>query len=107
MVLFTGTGYWNPLFWVIAFVIAVGIGLVLVAGAPKGKRNTGDAGMPFLSGNPEEIKKNVKVSNMFWGLMEALKGYFKIMDDMHTGILHDYVFWFVAVLAFSLIIVLF
>jgi len=106
MALFTNTGYWNPIFWLVSFLAAIALGLFLVRGAPIGKRLTGDAGMPFLSGNPEEVKKNIKVSNMFWGLMQALKGYFKVLDDMHTGILHDYVFWYVAVMAVALVIVL-
>ena len=106
MALLTNTGVWDPIFWTIAFLVAVAVGLFLVRGAPRGKQLTGDAGMPFLSGNPEEVKKNIQVSNMFWGLMQALKGYYKVMDDMHTGILHDYVFWYVAVLAVALVIVL-
>jgi hypothetical protein len=107
MPFYTGTGVWNPIFWSLAMLSAVIISLFLVSGSPTGKKNTGDAGMPFLSGNPEELRNNIKVSNMYWGLMEALKGYFKILDDMHTGILHDYVFWYVAVLAVALVIVLF
>ncbi len=107
MALFTNTGSWDPIFWIVSFLIAIGVGLVIVRGAPVGKKLTGDAGMPFLSGNPEAVEKNIKVSNMYWGLMEALKGYYKLLDDMHTGIMQDYVFWYVAAMAVALVIVLF
>ncbi|PJB21233.1 MAG: hydrogenase, partial [Euryarchaeota archaeon CG_4_9_14_3_um_filter_38_12] len=62
---------------------------------------------PFLSGNPEPEKENVHIraGNLFWGFTEALKDYYTPAVKEHTGIVNDYVYWFVIVLAVLFIII--
>lgn len=106
MVLNTGAGVWNPIFWLAALGIGLLVSYYFIAGSSTGTRSTGDKGMPFLSGNPETEKQHVKASNIYWGFLEALKGYYKVLGDIHTGLVSDYVFWFLGAIVVSTLIVL-
>ncbi len=106
MVLHTGAGVWNPVFWLGAMALSMAVAVFFVAGSTTGKRSTGDKGMPFLSGNAEVTKEHLKASNIYWGFLEALKGYYKVLADMHTGLVSDYVFWYLTALAAALVVVL-
>ena len=105
MVLNTGAGVWSPIIWLIALVIALAVSYYFIAGSSLGVPSTGDKGMPFLSGNPETEKQHMKASNIYWGFLEALKGYYKLLEDIHTGLLSDYVFWFLGAVVVSTLIV--
>ena len=105
--LVTGFGSWNPFFWILAFVIALIIGwLIWKKGEPSYTKNTEQV-KPYLSGNKEPSKGEVHVrsGNMYWGFTEALKGYYEFLVPLHTGILTDYILWFLGVVAVMLILV--
>lgn len=104
--LFTGFGMWNPLIWIIAFVI---IYLIVEFFRDHGNAKTkreGDALEPFVSGNPiTDEAMHIKASNVYWGFTEAMKGYYKTLTKMHTGIMSDYVYWYIGVLAIIIVFI--
>ena len=103
----TGSGFWNPLIWGIAIIVAFLI-MYIVRGFGKKeyKEKTGQTQV-FLSGNPEyeKEKMHIKGSNVYWGFTETLRWVYKVLEKMHTGNVSDYVLWFVVVLAVVFIIV--
>ena len=103
----TGSGFWNPIIWVSAIVIAFLIAYILRGrGKKEYKEETGQT-QAFLSGNPEYEKEqmHIKGSNVYWGFAESLKWVYNILLKMHNGNVNDYVLWFVIVLAILFILV--
>lgn len=97
----TGSGFWSPLVWGVAIVIALIIVYALRSfGRKDYKEKTGQT-QAFLSGNPEYEKEqmHVKASNMYWGFMEPMKFVYTILNKMHNGNISDYVLWFVIIMA--------
>lgn len=105
--LFTGNGFWHPLLWLLALAIALIVVLIIWSfGSPGYQRGT-EQTKPFLSGQPEKEKEHVRASNIYWGFLEALKGYYDPLVGGHTGIGSDYVAWFLGTLVIIAILVLF
>jgi len=103
----TGNGFWNPLIWIVAFVIIFLIVVILRGFGNKAyKKNTGQT-KAFLSGNPEYEKQqmHVKASNLYWGWTESMQGVINGLKKMHTGNVSDYVLWFVIVMGILLLFV--
>ncbi|NYT07474.1 MAG: hydrogenase [Methanomicrobiales archaeon] len=103
----TGTGFWNPLAWLIAVIAAtVIVYLILQRGEPGYKKGTAQT-TPFISGNPEPGKEmvHVRASNLYWGYLDALKGYYDLVVPAHTGVVNDYVLWYLGVTAALMIVV--
>ena len=102
-----GYAVWAPIIWLITLVI---IGIMALAWRNRGqksyKKGTTQADV-FLSGVkvPPEEQRHVKSENIYWGFFEALKGLYNVMIRPHTGIVNDYLLWFVAVLAITVLIV--
>ncbi|MEM0360004.1 MAG: hypothetical protein QXK06_01530 [Candidatus Diapherotrites archaeon] len=94
---------WSPLVFIVSIVL---VSLVVVVVRFFGKKDFVDGKFradAFLSGNKPEEKHEVKASNFFWGFFEALKGYYEKMLAIHTGLLNDYIFWFVFCVSLILI----
>ncbi len=93
-------GYWEPIIWVIAFIV-IAIMAYIVRSFGKKEYKKGEKLKPFLSGMEEPSKEEVHVraGNIYWGFIEALKGYYDTMKRMHTGIINDYIAWFVGISA--------
>ncbi len=104
----TTGGYWSPVVWIIAFLVAALVAYILW-GTGSREHKGGEQGTPFLSGHPGPSREDahVRAGNIYWGFTEALRGYYKWMKNIHTGIVNDYVLWFIgmAALFFILIIV--
>jgi len=103
----TGSGFWNPIIWVSAIVIAFLIMYILRGfGKKEYKEKTGQTQV-FLSGNPEYEKEqmHIKASNIYWGFTETLRWVYKVLQKMHTGDVSDYVLWFVIVMAVLFLVV--
>ncbi len=104
--LVTGFGLWNPLVWVIAFVLVyIGIKFLQDHGKPDTEKG-GDMVLPFTSGNyvtDEDVR--IKASNVYWGFVEAMKGYYATLSKIHTGIMSDYVYWYIGILAVIIILI--
>jgi hypothetical protein len=103
----TGSGFWNPLIWLSAMVIAFLIAYILRGMGRKEYKEKTDQTQSFLSGNPEYEKEqmHIKGSNVYWGFTESLKWGYNVLRRMHTGNVSDYVLWFVIVIATLFIVV--
>ena len=101
----TGSGTWNPLLWLLAFVVALGIAGLVRARGRKDFR-PGDGLKPFISGNeePENGGGHIPASNLYWGFTEAMKAYYQRLVPLHTGVPTDYVACLLGVMALMLVI---
>ena len=104
--LWTGSGFWNPLVWGVAIVIAFLIVYIIRGFGKIGFKKESEQTKVFLSGNPEyeKEKMHVKASNVYWGFMESLKWVYNIIEKMHTGNVSDYVLWFVIIMGIFFVI---
>jgi hypothetical protein len=102
----TGSGFWNPLLWLIIFGVAF---LVIYIYRGRGradyKKDT-EQTKAFLSGNEEYDAEHmhVKASNLYWGFTTSMQGFYKVLKRMHSGNISDYILWFVIILAVLFII---
>jgi hypothetical protein len=102
----TGTGFWNPIMWIIIFGIAfLTIYILRGLGNSKYKKDTEQTKV-FLSGNKEYDAEHmhVKASNLYWGFTTSMQGLYQVLKRMHTGNISDYVLWFVIILALLFLI---
>ncbi len=103
----TPSGVWNPVVWIVAFIIALAVAYAIyIRGSSR--RKGGMQEDVFFSGDlpPEGHGAHVKAHNIGWGFMEVMKPYYSAMRKMHTGIVNDYVGWFLGVIALMLILFL-
>ena len=103
----TGSGFWNPIAWIIVAVLALLITFILRGfGNKKYKKGTEQV-KSFLSGNPEYEKEqmHIKGSNVYWGFTESLKWIYKILEKIHTGNISDYILWFVIIMGVLFLLV--
>lgn len=102
----TNSGFWNPLVWGLAIVIAFLIIYILRGYGKKEYKKETEQTKVFLSGNPEyeKEKMHVKASNVYWGFMESLKWLYRVLEKMHTGNVGDYILWFVVIMGVFFII---
>ena len=103
----TGVGAWSPLLWLLAFLIALAVAILIRTRGRKDSRE-GDALKPFISGNEEPANAggHIPASNLYWGFLESLKGYYTRLVPLHTGVPTDYVAWLLGVMALMLIVAL-
>ena len=93
----TGSGFWNPIVWIIVAALVFLITYILRGfGNKKYKKGTEQV-KSFLSGNPEYEKEKMHVKSLKW--------IFDILHKMHTGNISDYVLWFVIVMAVLFLLV--
>ncbi len=102
----TGFGLWNPLVWIIAgMIVYIAMKFLQDHGQPDTGKD-GDMILPFTSGNYlSEEDARIRASNVYWGFIEAMKGYYNTLSKMHTGIMSDYVYWYIGVLAIIIIVI--
>ncbi len=104
----TPSGLWNPMVWLFVFLILLLLSYFLWS---RGERSYKKGTMqtdPFLSGYGPESKEalHVKAGNIYWGFITALRGYYRFLRKIHTGIINDYVGWYVGILAIMLLLYL-
>jgi len=108
-VLETGYGFWNPLICLIVIAVALGISfLILICGRKDYEKDT-EQTKPYLSGNDElsPSDTHIRGGNLYFGFTRALKGYYKRLIPLHTGILNDYIGWFLIGLVIIFAVVMF
>ena len=90
----TGPGFWSPLMLVAGGIITIAIVYLIRSKGSNKRKNSGEQSMSFFSGNrhPEE---GIGSENLYWGFFKSMDGYYDFMKKMHSGIVNDYVFWFV------------
>jgi amino acid transporter len=101
-----GLPYWNPLVWILGFVVLIAVVYIFRSrGQKKYKRGTAQTQV-FLSGEepPEAQERHIKAHNIYWGFFETLKGYYERNMREHTGIINDYIIWFVGLIALTALI---
>ncbi len=94
-----GLDFWNPIVWVIEFLVLIaGVYLLRSRGSKKYKKGTAQTEI-FLSGEepPPVEQRHIKAHNIYWGFFQALKGYYDPTVKAHTGIINDYMIWFTAI----------
>jgi len=97
----TGSGFWNPIIWILIISIAfLFIYVIRSLGKKEYKEKTGQT-QSFLSGNPEYEKEQMRIksSNVYWGFTEAMAWIYNSLRRMHNGNASDYVLWFVIVMS--------
>lgn len=99
----TGPSNWAPLAMIAGMLIILFIVFIIRAFGKKDFKYSKDKAMPFYSGNIVTEKSRVKASDYFWGFFEAFKNYYSWMKSIHSGIVNDYIFWFVTVASIILI----
>ncbi len=107
LTLSTGTGFWNPVVWLIAIAV-VFLAVYLVWRRGEAGYTAGSAQVkPFISGNPEPARKvaQMPASNLYWGFTEALSGFYAHVVPAHTGIVTDYLLWVLWVTAALFVLV--
>ena len=99
--------FWSPLILLFSFVLLSIVVLVFRNRGEKGyKKGTAQTKI-FLSGEeePDPEKRHIKAHNMYWGFFQALKRYYDPTIKAHTGIINDYILWFVSLIALTALIV--
>lgn len=97
--LVTGAGYWNPLVWLAFLILFALMGYLIYSRGNPGYKKDTEQVKPYLSGNiePSKEKIQVKASDIYWGFVKALEGYYNILQTIHTGDLRDYILWYLGV----------
>ena len=102
--------YWNPVIWLALFVIVFCAAYICVV-TSKGSRGQilSDEGgtedgkyATFFSGE-KALPSHVAGSDLFWGFKTDWKGYFRVMEGLHSGIVNDYALYVVAAAAFVVV----
>ena len=93
-VLITESGMWSPITFLAASIILLIIVYLLRSTGTKKYKHGTEQTVPFFSGN-KTPEKNIESSNLYWGFLEAMKGYYNVLTKLHTGIVNDYVYSFV------------
>jgi hypothetical protein len=107
-ILESGYTFWNPIIWIIVFIVVMVMVYFFRRRGQKGYKKGTDQTQIFLCGEevPEEEQRHIRVGNIYWGFFETLKEYYNFILKPHTGIINDYILWFVVVTAISAIILL-
>lgn len=107
-ILESGYAFWNPIVWIIVFIVVLVVVYFFRRRGQKGYKKDTDQARVFLSGEevPEAGERHIRVGNIYWGFFETLKEYYNQILRPHTGIINDYVLWFVAITAISALVLL-
>ncbi|MCD6371058.1 MAG: hydrogenase [Thermoplasmata archaeon] len=102
----TPSGFWNPLVWMLIFFILVLLSYLIWRRGESSYKKGSMQTDPFLSGYGPESKEalHVRAGNIYWGFASALKSYYSLLRKIHTGIVNDYVGWYIGILAMMLFI---
>ena len=98
---------WNPVLWLILFVIVLAAaGIVIITGKPSRGRvlettsqEAVDGKYATFFGGEKSTFSQVGGSDLFWGFRKDWKGYFKVIEGLHSGVVNDYAMWVVAATA--------
>ncbi len=104
--LYTGSGYWNPVVWLCALALLSLIAYLFWRRGEGAYRRGTEQTKPFLSGNAEPPKEQVHLrsGHLYWGYTNALRKYYEALVPVHTGIMNDYILWFLGALAVTFIL---
>ena len=94
--LVTGFGVWNPLIWIVVIAVALLFSWLIWRCGEVDYEEDAETTAPYLSGNAEPEKGAVHISagNMYWGFTKTMSAYYDRLIPLHSGIVNDYVSWF-------------
>jgi len=88
--------FWNPIVWLILFVVIFVAAFLVITGSKSSRGQILQPGVKydpkyatFFSGE-EELFSQVGGSDLFWGFKTDWKGYYKVLEGLHSGIVTDY-----------------
>lgn len=94
----TSFSLWNPVMWLILFaIVLIAVCIVVLLGenergrvvANTNVRKSDGKHATFFGGERSE-HSHVGGSDLFWGFKHDFKGYFKVMQGLHSGNVNDY-----------------
>ncbi len=88
--------------FILVILIMTAIAYVIYRMGNPAYNRTRLKGQPFISGNApfrDVGRMHVGGDNLFWGFTRALNRYFEPLVKGHTGIINDYVYWFIVTMA--------
>jgi len=99
------SGFWAPVVCIIAAVVALLVAYFIRSRGEKAYKK-GVQSEEFLMANPRlpAGKAHIRAHNIYWGFFEGLRKYYDPTINAHTGIVNDYVIWFVALIAITAVI---
>ncbi|MEG1632601.1 MAG: proton-conducting transporter membrane subunit [Oscillospiraceae bacterium] len=103
---YTFAGYWDPLKWLVLFVIVLlGVFIaMLLGGSSKGTRALArDDKHDTFFGGEKNVYSQVASGDLFWGFKHNFRHYLSFMSNAHSGVTNDYVTWGVVDLAVILV----
>ena len=103
--------YWDPIVWLLLFVVVLcATFIVILTGKPgRGKlletqEELVDGKYATFFGGEKSVHSHVGGSDLFWGFKRDWKGYFRVMEGMHSGVVNDYAIGVVAGLGLVMIV---
>lgn len=104
----TGSGFWNPIIWILIMIIAFLLVYVIRSFGKKQYKEKTEQTKSFLSGNPEYEKEQMRIksSNVYWGFTEAMRWVYDLLKKMHNGNASDYVLWFIIIMSILSIVLI-
>lgn len=104
----TGYGFWNPIVWLVVIAAALIVSFIILKAGRKDYSKDTEQVKPYLSGNdePSASDTHVRGGNLYYGFTSALKGYYDKLIPLHTGILNDYIAWFLIGLVIIFVVVI-
>lgn len=100
--------YSNPIVWLVLFVI-IFVAVFIVALTSTGRKApaydtaVSDGRNATFFGGERYSHSHVEGSDLFWGFKRNWGGYFKFMENMHSGVVNDYALWVVVTAALVMI----
>lgn len=98
---------WNPVLWLVLFaIVLIAVCIVILTGdrergrvlSNENNEATDGKYATFFGGEASE-HSHVGGSDLFWGFKHDFKGYFKVLQGLHSGVVNDYALWVVAATA--------
>ncbi len=99
----SATGNWNPAVFLLSILIVGIIVWIIRRSGEKDCREEGCKTLPFFSG---DLVAGGGIGNFYWGFLEAMEGYYRTMSRLHSGMINDYVYWFVLTVVVTTIIMM-
>jgi len=98
----------NPIMWLVLFVI-IFVAVFIVALTSVGRKGAAydgaiaDGKRATFFGGEKYTHSHVEGSDLFWGFKRNWSGYFRFMENRHSGIVNDYALWVVVTAALVVI----
>lgn len=102
-----GSVLWSPIILIVASITVALVVLYFRSRGQKNYKSDTEQTSVFLSGEamPAAEQRHVRAHNIYWGFFESLKGFYNANLKVHTGIINDFILWFVALIALVTVII--